>query len=87
LCSVKQRAFTLVITAKYESWKDAAESFAEKHPALAVPRTSATHSLLDKNKTQQSFNGDTRRRSWLRHCATSRKIAGSIPDGVIGIFH
>jgi hypothetical protein len=25
-------------------------------------------------------------RSWLRHCATSRKVAGSIPDGVIGIF-
>jgi hypothetical protein len=24
-------------------------------------------------------------RSWLRHCATSRKVAGSIPDGVIGI--
>ena len=24
---------------------------------------------------------------WLRHCATSRKVAGSIPDGVIGIFH
>ena len=23
----------------------------------------------------------------LRHCATSRKIAGSIPDGVIVIFH
>jgi hypothetical protein len=23
---------------------------------------------------------------WLRHCATRRKIAGSIPDGVIGIF-
>ena len=21
------------------------------------------------------------------HCATSRKVAGSIPDGVIGIFH
>ena len=29
----------------------------------------------------------TRCRSWLRHCATSRKVAGSIPDGVIGIFH
>ena len=29
----------------------------------------------------------TRWRSWLRHCATSRKVAGSIPDGVIGIFH
>ena len=26
-------------------------------------------------------------RSWLRHCATSRKVAGSIPDGVIGIFY
>jgi hypothetical protein len=28
----------------------------------------------------------TRWRSWLRHCATSRKVAGSIPDGVIGSF-
>jgi hypothetical protein len=31
------------------------------------------------------------KKSWfcslLRHCATSRKVAGSIPDGVIGIFH
>ena len=24
---------------------------------------------------------------WLRCCATNRKLAGSIPDGVIGIFH
>ena len=31
--------------------------------------------------------GGTRWRSWLRHCATSRKVAGSIPDGVIGIFY
>jgi hypothetical protein len=23
----------------------------------------------------------------LRHCATSRKVAGSILDGVTGIFH
>jgi len=29
----------------------------------------------------------TRWRGLLRHCATSRKVAGSIPDGVIGIFH
>jgi len=34
------------------------------------------------------FNeGGTRWRSWLRHCATSRKFADSIPDGVIGFFH
>jgi hypothetical protein len=26
-------------------------------------------------------------RSWLRHCATNRQVAGSIPDGVSGIFH
>jgi ABC-type transport system involved in Fe-S cluster assembly fused permease/ATPase subunit len=24
---------------------------------------------------------------WLRHCATNWKVAGSIPAGVIGIFH
>ena len=26
-------------------------------------------------------------RSWLRHCATSRKVAGSIPHGGNGLFH
>jgi hypothetical protein len=31
--------------------------------------------------------GSTRWRSWLRHCATSRKIAGWNPDGVTGNFH
>jgi len=29
----------------------------------------------------------TRWRIWLRHCAKSWKIFGSIPDGVIGSFH
>jgi hypothetical protein len=24
---------------------------------------------------------------WLRHCATNRKVAGSIPGGIIGIVH
>ena len=32
-------------------------------------------------------NRGTRWRSRLRQCATSRKVAGSIPNGVIGIFH
>ena len=31
--------------------------------------------------------GGMRWRSWLRHCATRRKVAGSILDGVIEIFH
>jgi hypothetical protein len=26
-------------------------------------------------------------RSWWRHCATNRKVTGSITDGVTGIFH
>jgi hypothetical protein len=29
----------------------------------------------------------SRWRRWLRHYATSRKVAGSIPDGFNGIFH
>jgi hypothetical protein len=24
---------------------------------------------------------------WLRYCVINRKVAGSIPGGVIGIFH
>jgi hypothetical protein len=28
----------------------------------------------------------TRWRSWLRHCATNRNVAGLIPDRVTGIF-
>ena len=31
--------------------------------------------------------GDTQWCSWLRHCATSRKVTGLIPNDVIGIFH
>jgi hypothetical protein len=36
---------------------------------------------------RRSFRfGGARWRSWLRHLATRRKVAGSIPDYVIGIF-
>jgi len=44
-------------------------------PVLASICTYCTH---DKG---------TRWRSWLRHRTTSRKVAGLIPDVVIGIFH
>jgi hypothetical protein len=33
------------------------------------------------------FPRATRLRSWLRHYARSRKVAGSIPDDVIGFFN
>jgi len=34
-----------------------------------------------------SVYGGTRWCSWLRHYATIQKVAGLIPDGVIGIIH
>ena len=39
------------------------------------------------NRTIHLSDGGTRWRSWLRRCATSRKVAGSIPHGVTGILH
>ena len=33
------------------------------------------------------WRGGTRWHSWLRYCDTSQKVAGSIPDVVIGVFH
>jgi len=42
--------------------------------------------LTHKYSTSVSIGG-TPWRSWLRQCATSRKVAGSIPDGFIGIFY
>jgi hypothetical protein len=34
-----------------------------------------------------NFFGGMWWRGWLRHCATSQQVGGSIPDGVIEIFH
>ena len=52
---------------------------------------------LGHKKIQDDFDVSIRNRTalkveiavaqWLRCCATNRKVAGSIPDGVIGIFH
>jgi hypothetical protein len=36
--------------------------------------------------TIRVISGGTQWRIWLRHCATNRKVAGSIPDGVNEIF-
>ena len=36
---------------------------------------------------QHELLRSTRRCSWLRHFATSWKVVGTIPDGVIGIFY
>jgi hypothetical protein len=38
-------------------------------------------------KTSTAGNRGTAVAQWLGCCATNRKVAGSIPDGVTGIFH
>jgi hypothetical protein len=38
------------------------------------------------NYLSSLFAGGTGYRTWLRHYATSRKIAGSIPNELIGFF-
>jgi hypothetical protein len=40
-----------------------------------------------KNCVCSGLERCTRWRSLLRHCTTSRNVAGSIPDGVTGIFY
>jgi hypothetical protein len=48
---------------------------------------------VSRTHTHRHYNdlkiilGGTRWRSWLRHCATSRKVASSVSVGVFGIFH
>jgi hypothetical protein len=48
--------------------------------------------VIGKTKTQiycqELYVGDgTAVAQWSRYCATNKKVAGSIPDGAIGIFH
>jgi hypothetical protein len=45
------------------------------------------HYFYKKKCVVLFYRGGMRWRSWLRHCASNRKVAGSIPDGVIGICH
>ena len=42
---------------------------------------------MSRLKWVAQVNRITLWRSWLRHCATSREVAGSIPDGFTGLFH
>ena len=48
---------------------------------------SLTDSFRKKFHLPTSSSWGTAVAQWLRCCTTNRKVAGSIPDGVIGIFH
>ena len=39
-----------------------------------------------KNKTSLEKDVTLVTFSWLKHCATRQKVAGSIPDGFTGFF-
>jgi hypothetical protein len=50
---------------------------------------SLTHRPLftSRKSSWYSFLLGTAVAQWLRCCATNWKVAGSIPDGVFGVFH
>ena len=56
-------------------------------PKLRVHLSFPPNVFKTYTHTHKHRHQGTRCRSWLRRCATSRKVMGSIPDGVIGIFH
>jgi len=43
--------------------------------------------LCHKDQESVVSGRGTRWCSWFRYCARSQKVAGSIPFGIIGIFH
>jgi hypothetical protein len=51
------------------------------------PKAVCSGTGFDSKSYGTLSSGSTRWRTWLSHCATSWRVAGSIPDGVIGIFH
>jgi hypothetical protein len=73
LCSGYWRADSLA-DCKYKN-----RSLNGKHPPEERGRLGSEHGACSTAGTAVA--------QWLRCCATNRKVAGSIPDGVIGVFH
>jgi hypothetical protein len=63
-------------------------------PPVPSWRTQEDHYLYLKILSAERYSLDNEtnfkykltKYSWLRHCATNRQVAGSIPDGVSGFF-
>jgi hypothetical protein len=55
--------------------------------SLALVFTCFQKTHLDVMTNYRSERGPLMVAQWLRYCATNGKVAGSIPDGVSGIFH
>ena len=61
----------------------------EVNRKICIYTTTTTTTIITNTTTTSSSSTTrgTRWRTWLRHCAKIRKVAGSISDGVIENFH
>ena len=63
----------------------------DQEPLVALPRCGDREGIeaqVEVNcEMEPSESWGTAVAQWLRCCATNRKVAGSTPAGVIGIFH
>jgi len=56
-------------------------------PLCCVNARNTKLAIIHDNEPSSCTGGGTAKAQWLRCCTTNRKVAGSIPGGVIGIFH
>jgi len=68
-------------------WPDSSWPHSQQLASAKGIRTTSFQTMPVTLYSYTSFGWGTRWRIWLRHCTTSRKVSGSIPDGVTGIFH
>jgi len=70
----------------FSSSTDGVTYLISKNKKTVIYGNYAPNNLSQVNKSCSTDLG-TAVAQWLRCCATNRKVAGSIPAGVIGIFH
>jgi len=78
MCVMHVHGWTSCWSEHVPTLRDAVKSLATN--GKAIPRR---HDTQDNGFSMYIY----RRHHSLNHCATSWKVAGSIPDGVIGSFH
>ena len=76
-CTLDRDKYTYSLTSLLHFWRQLRDPLAILHQDLKL--------FLSYCSNLLHFGG-TGWRNWLRHCATSRRVAGSIRDGVTGIF-
>jgi hypothetical protein len=91
-----ESSFSLSASQQIQIWCSEPWNFTRISRLLVKPKDITVLTKRSTNHTDPSVQSSfcklsynlwgTRWRIWFRHCATSRKVAGSIPDGVTGIF-